>query len=313
MVPSGLIAEVAPQQEADTRRRFTEASPFPHVIIDNFFTESFFSRLLKDFPEAGTPDYIDFCRADGGAIGTDYANGTVSTFPPAFAELDRLVASDEFRSYITRLTGIDGLEYDGAYFGGGIRESRSGTFLPPHLDFNYHPVTHSHRRMNLLFYLNEDWQAEWGGNLQVHRDPNVFNKNDSLVHSYLPKRNRCLIFETSETSWHGFDRLVLPPEKSRRAFTIYYYTRSRPNAESIQLHNTEYVEPPLPEHFRAGHVLTDADVALLHEYIQRRDGRIRMLYDLRKEMDARMRNFKVYVLRAAARRALAPFRRLLGR
>jgi hypothetical protein len=102
----------------------------------------------------------------------------------------------------------------------------------------------------------------------------------------MPINNRCLIFETSETSWHGFDRLNLPEGKSRRAFTIYYYTKHRPHEADIKFRNTEYVEPPLPPHFGPGYTLTAADVDLLKEHLARRDGRIRMLYDLGTKLDA---------------------------
>jgi hypothetical protein len=47
--------------------------------------------------------------------------------------------------------------------GGGIRESPSGTFLPVHIDFNHHPRTLHHRRLNLLLYLNEQWDDGLGG------------------------------------------------------------------------------------------------------------------------------------------------------
>ena len=284
-----MVNRRATDEVAKCQEQFVNANPFPHVIIDDFFTPEFVAELERDFPRKSEA-YDRFCVEDGGKIGTNYSNGKVEEFPPAFARLDALVRHKDFRKHITAATGIGGLEYDAEYFGGGIRESRSRTFLPPHLDFNHHPKTHSHRRMNLLFYLNPEWKEEWGGNLQVHRDPNVYNRNDSLVHSYMPVNNRCLIFETSEVSWHGFDRLNLPEGMSRRAFTIYYYTKTRPNADKIKFHNTEYAEPPLPQHFEPGYVLNEDDVALLQEYIGRRDDRIRMLYDLRAEMDVKMRH-----------------------
>ncbi len=294
------------------RAQFEAAQPFPHLIVDDFFTPEFFARLQQDFPGPGL-GYDRFCIEDGGQVGTNYANGEVASFPPAFKELDALMQDAGFQRLVTAMTGVEQPEYDATYFGGGIRESRSGTFLPPHLDFNHHPLTKHHRRLNLLFYLNEDWKEEWGGNLQVHRDPTVFRSNDSLVHSYLPARNRCLVFETSETSWHGFDRLRLPPGMTRRAFTVYYYTRHRPDEAKIQLHNTEYVEPPLPAHLRPGHVLTEEDVTLLHEYITRRDDRIRMLYRLRMELDAKLRNATVFAFRTLAHRVLSRAKRAILR
>jgi len=268
--------------------QFVNANPYSHLVVDNFFKADFLASLQRDFP-VKSEEYDRFCIEDGGRIGTNYANGQVETFPPAFKQLDALIKSKAFLDYIQKLTGIEKLQYDPQYFGGGIRESRSGTFLPPHLDFNHHPASLTHRRLNLLFYFNPEWQEEWGGNLQVHRDPIEFS-GISAVYSYMPLNNRCLIFETSEISWHGFDRLNLPEDRSRRAFTLYYYTERRPNEQSVKFHNTEYVEPPLPPHFIAGHTLSEADVSLLNEYIARRDSRIRMLYDLRADLDAKVRH-----------------------
>jgi len=304
-----FVRRASADEISRTRASFENADPFPHAVIDDFFTEEFFTRLQQEFPQPG-PDYDRFCIEDGGQVGTNYANGQPSTFPPAFAQLDALVRHRAFREHVAALTGIEALDYDPMYFGGGIRESRSGTFLPPHLDFNHHPRTKFHRRMNLLFYLNEEWQAQWGGNLQVHRDP---QSGGEVVHSYMPSRNRCLVFETSEHSWHGFDRLRLPPGQSRRAFTIYYYTEHRPDEASVQFHNTEYVEPPLPDRLEPGYVLTEEDVNLLREMIARRDGRIRMLYDIRAQLDARIRRYSIFKVRTMGFRMAARLRRALGR
>ena len=280
-----LVNSRSAKEITQLRQQFTSADPFPHMVVDNFFTADFLRSIERDFP-VKDENYNRFCADDDGRIGTNYANGDLAQFPRAFKQLDALIQSKAFLNYVSALTGIRELEYDPNYFGGGIRESSSGTFLPPHVDFNYNASTHSHRRMNLLFYFNQEWDESWGGNLQIHQDPNVFNENNSLVRSYQPINNRCLIFETSETSWHGFDRLNLPEGKSRRAFTIYYYTKHRPNEENIKFHNTEYVEPPLPTHLGPGYTLTKADVDLIKEYLMRRDLRIRMLYDLTSEVDA---------------------------
>ena len=103
--------------------------------------------------------------------------------------------------------------------------------------------------------------------------------------SIAPVFNRCLIFETSEISWHGFDRLNPPDGITRRAWTVYFYTKTRPNEDEIPLRNTEYVEPPMPQHIAAGYTLRDDDVKILQEGYVRRDDRIRMLYALRREFD----------------------------
>jgi 2-oxoglutarate-Fe(II)-dependent oxygenase superfamily protein len=269
----------------ELRVQFQTAEPFPWIVLENFLTRNFVDRLVADFPQPG-PDYAKYCLGDDGQIGPNYANPNPQEFPAAFRLLDSLISGDGFSSLLSKITGIPDLEYDPDYFGGGIRESQSQVFLPPHIDFNHHPRTMSHRRLNLLVYLNEDWMEEWGGAIQVHRDPRVHRK-DSMIASFPPVLNRCFIFETSERSWHGFNRLVPPPGRSRRAFKVYYYTKDRPDAGAVGWHNTEYVEPPLPVRFAAGHVLTEEDELVLNEAIVRRDARIELLYRIRAEADGK--------------------------
>jgi hypothetical protein len=265
--------------------QFMRADPFPWLVLDEFLRPQFVAELCRGFPPKDR-DYDRYCLADDGTVGTDYANATLEVFPPAFQELDRLLRGDAFLRFLGEITGIDGLLDDPEYFGGGIRESQARAFLPAHIDFNYHPRTLSHRRLNLLIYLNEAWEEDWGGAIQVHRDPTLYKGHD-IVASFAPIVNRCFLFETSERSWHSFSRLCPPPGRSRRAFTIYYYTTSRPDAERVTLRNTEYVEPPLPARLVEGYVLTAEDVDLLAEAIARRDDRIQMLYRLRAEADGK--------------------------
>lgn len=265
---------------------FQAAYPYPHLCIDDFFSEAFTRALAADFPDRSDPEYARFCIEDGGEPGENYANGEVASFTPAFRVLDRLSSDPAFLAYLSKLTGIDGLEFDPDYNGGGIRESRSKTFLPVHLDFNYHPKTLSHRRLNFLLYLNPVWEKEWGGNIQVHLDPRE-HRERSLVSSFAPLMNRVFIFETSEHSWHGFDALDPPPGVARRAWSIYYFTKDRPDADAIRRRNTEYVEPGLPAHLQPGATLTQADLEHLRTLLRRRDDRIAMLYDIRRTFDDR--------------------------
>lgn len=287
MDPLHDLVAVRPDAEcAQIAERFGSAYPFPHVCIDGFFSDAFAAQLIDDFPVAGTAEYDRYCDGEGGASRRNYANGDPATFPPAFRTLDALSASPGFLEYLAKLTGIADLQFDPKYVGAGIRESMNGAVLPPHIDFNYHPDSLHHRRINFLLYLNPDWDPAWGGNIQMHLDPNTY-RDRSRIASFTPLANRVVVFETSETSWHGFDKVLPPPGRGRRAWSIYYYTPDREGGASIRRRNTEYVEPTLPERFHAGHVLDEADVAALADMLWRRDARIRMLYEQRRTFEDR--------------------------
>src|SRR5262249_41066998 len=149
-----------------------------------------------------------------------------------------------------------------------------------HVDFNYHPRTKTHRRLNLIVYLNHEWDEAWGGTLELHSNP--WNPATNRTLRVLPLFNRAVIFETSEVSWHGFSRIDLPADKkalSRKSFAIYLYTKERPRAETAAPHATIYVPDALPADLIAGKLLATEDVAELHGRFSRLRTQLRYLYD----------------------------------
>lgn len=172
----------------------------------------------------------------------------------AYALADDLFQSAEFSSLFSNLTGIPNLLYDRMYVGGGTHENRPGQELDPHVDFNYHPHQGWHRRLNLIVYLNPEWNEDWGGSIEFHEDP-WRPPEQNRIRRVVPLANRAILFETSERSWHGFEVIRQPPDHppiSRKSLAIYMYTKERPPAETAPAHATVYVERPLPFVLRPG-------------------------------------------------------------
>jgi hypothetical protein len=254
--------------------RFREAQPFRHVVIDDFLAPEFCTRLLAEFP----PFEHGNARNEAGELGNKSTVERIRTLGPAYAALDDGIRSREFLDLIGRITGIAELLYDPWYFGGGTHENREGQDLDPHVDFNRHPVERWHRRLNLIVYLNREWDDAWGGSLELHSDPRAPDDRVTLI---TPLYNRAVIFETTERSWHGFSRIALPEARktlSRKSIALYFYTKQRPAEELADTHSTIYVDRPLPERFRAGHTLTAADVEELRVLLARRDQHNQRLY-----------------------------------
>lgn len=255
-------------------RQFQQAKPFRHVQIEGFFASDYLGCLRAAFP-AFDPR---FARNEQGEIGNKAVVERIRGIGPAYAALDDLIQSKDFLALVSQLTGVPDLLYDPWYFGGGTHENRHGQDLDAHVDFNRHPITGWHRRLNLIVYLNPEWEEAWGGCLDLHRDPAAA---DDEVKRIAPLDNRCVIFETNEISWHGFERIDLPEDRrtlSRRSIALYFYTQDRPVEELADSHSTIYVDRPLPERFGAGHTLSETDAEELRVLITRRDQHIQRLY-----------------------------------
>lgn len=272
--PESLINPEVLANSTEIAARFAPREPFRHVVIDQFLNSGFADRLLAEFPsfERGN------ARNEAGELGNKSTVERVHDLGTAYRQLDELVKSDAFLNQIGRITGIDNLLYDPFYFGGGTHENREGQDLDSHVDFNRHPVENWHRRLNLIIYLNRQWEDAWGGSLEIHSDPRSDDDRISLI---TPIFNRCVIFETTETSWHGFSRITLPESRkqlSRRSIALYFYTKDRPSEELAETHSTIYVDRPLPAHFAAGRTLSEADVEELRVLLKRRDQHNQRLY-----------------------------------
>src|SRR5215468_4456762 len=265
--------------------RFAQRYPFRHVVIDDFFAPDSCEELLAAFPpfESGN------ARNEAGELGGKSTIEKIRGLGPSYAALDDLVQTSKFLDLIGRITGIPHLLYDPWYFGGGTHENRHGQDLDAHVDFNRHPVERWHRRLNLIVYLNHEWDEAWGGSLQLHSDP---RSPDDRVTTIAPLFNRAVIFETTEWSWHAFPPIALPAERrdlARRSIALYFYTTERPAEELADTHSTIYVDRPLPERFRPGLTLAQADVDELRVLLTRRDHHNQRLYrdvtDLTRQLE----------------------------
>ena len=264
--------------------QFQRQEPFRHVVIDGFLQPEIAAALLAEFPAFDPAHAIN----ENGEVGKKAVCERIRALGPNYSRLDAFIQTQEFLGLVSRISSIPGLLYDPHYFGGGTHDNRNGQSLDAHVDFNRHPITHTHRRLNLIIYLNPDWQAEWGGVLELHSDP---RSGDDAITRVVPLFNRAVIFETTERSWHGFSPIALPTQRqdeARRSIALYFYTTQRPVEEVAATHSTVYVDRPLPGHLAVGLTLTPADVDEIKGLLRERDQHIQRLYREAKQRNARL-------------------------
>lgn len=202
-------------QADDLRRRFTQGLPTPHLVLDDFLQSDAARRALASFPPPGD-GWIHYLHYNERNFGMNDR----TRLPEAAREVIDELNSPAFLSLLREITGMS-LCADTSLEGGGLHQSERDGYLHLHADFTVHPHRPTWRRsLNLLIYLNPDWNEAWGGHLELW-DPEV----RECVQRIAPAYNRAVLFYTHEKSFHGFpDPLGCPADVTRKAFALYYFT-----------------------------------------------------------------------------------------
>lgn len=214
---------------------YQSASPFPHAVIDDFVPLEVVRQVVAEYPRdrAEWDLYLDEGNSNKLAISDELRLGPVAR--QLVAELN----GGAMIRFLEAMTGIPGLVPDPHLLGGGLHQLDPGGFLRVHADFNHHPHLKLDRRLNFLLYLNEGWQPEWGGALELWNG-DMSAREASIV----PVAGRAVVFSTTSTSYHGNPEPVACPEgMARRSIALYYYTNGRPDEERAERHSTLYQTP----------------------------------------------------------------------
>ena len=219
------------------RPGYDEARPFPHAVIDDFLPAENLDAVLD---ELSGPTEISHTQRFDNAEERKLATDDEARLPPTARHLLAQLNSAAFLEFLETLTGISGLIPDPHFVGGGVHEIERGGFLKVHADFNRHRRLGLDRRINLLLYLNHDWKEEYGGHLELWS-----GDMQRCEQRILPVFNRCVIFNTTDTAYHGHpEPLTCPEGMTRRSLALYYYTAGRPAGEASVDHGTLFRPRP---------------------------------------------------------------------
>jgi hypothetical protein len=216
-------------------RQFRENQPYPHLHFRGFLNPQVAQEMASEFPGLETDAWTRYKHRNENKVGL----AKRSQFPQFLGEVVDELNSDPFVHWLSKVTGIPGLLADSSLEGGGLHQSGPGGFLNIHTDFSMH---HYHknwrRRVNLILYLNPNWQEQWGGAIELW-DKDV----RQCVARVPPLFNDALIFETNDISYHGFPEPLRCPEgESRKSVALYYYTLE--SSAGVSARSTNYRARP---------------------------------------------------------------------
>ena len=230
--------ELSSKEILTLHKEYLSAAPFPHIAIDNFLEKSFAVRLEDECREANTNVNVsnDFTQKGKLAL-NDWA-----LMPPLMEKTCGFFNSGRFVTIVEQITGIKGLIADPHLEGGGLHRTERGGFLKMHTDFNFNKRLNLHRRINVLYYLNSQYQEDWDGALKLSLTP--ARERSSQMKAIAPIFNRLVIFNTNDKTSHGHpEPHLFPSDTPRTSLAVYYYSNKKPISERGRLNTvtTKYV------------------------------------------------------------------------
>jgi Rps23 Pro-64 3,4-dihydroxylase Tpa1-like proline 4-hydroxylase len=209
-------------------KQFSSAKPFEHVIINNFLRDDIVDLLYTKFPTPEKNISLNW-HFYNNPIEKKYAlNDFTSSELETYKSIFDYFQSDEFVNHMKGVVGIDNLEIDPHLHGAGLHLYPNNGKLDMHLDYSIHPISGKERRVNLIYYLNKDWNESWGGDLEL-RDKDL---NEDTKVKISPKFNSAALFRTCDISFHGIPQPIkCPNDEYRKSIAIYYVSDPRENAD----------------------------------------------------------------------------------
>lgn len=239
---------------------FKRAEPFPHFVMDEFYPPPVADEIAKELERMP----LELMEHDDHAEQVNkYWQPSVDKVPGRVRECLEEFNDIGFRGFLSQATGIKNLKADHGFVGGGVHIHTAGGRLGVHVDFNRHPVTNLHRRLNLLCFFNRGWEPEWGGQLELWSKQRCgchpeLGPSPGCPHckglGWVPKEcvqridpimNRAVLLATTDFGFHGVAPITCPPDRRRCSLAFYYYTETRPNGEaSPNFHWSTWPEIP---------------------------------------------------------------------
>ena len=134
-----------------------------------------------------------------------------------------------------KITNIDNLVYDEYMHGSGLHVYPSKGKLNVHLDYEKHPFSGKERKLNIILFMNKNWNDEWHGANELW-DAELKN----CVTETSVKFNRAIIFKTNDISYHGVTKEIACPLHKYRKILAYYYVSPLTNIKKNYRNKAEF-------------------------------------------------------------------------
>jgi Rps23 Pro-64 3,4-dihydroxylase Tpa1-like proline 4-hydroxylase len=220
-----------PGKVEELRATYRDAKPFPHVIMDNLFSEALLDSLLVEMSRMGRDRWKN--------IEQDTRERTLrmrsaAEMGAAGDQLLSIVHAAAFLYFLSEITGVPQLLPDPYLQGAGYALMRRSDYFNVHSDRNVAYETGLVRRLAMIVFLNKSWSPEYYGELELwshdakHCDVSI-----------APLYNRTVLFEVANPNFHGVPTpLACPADRMRQSFILYYHTAASNDGLELKPHTS---------------------------------------------------------------------------
>jgi len=201
-----------------------ESNPFPYVIIPDFINTEYYNKIKSNFPSEPDENWWKYENP----LEVKYALDNLELMDGVISNVFYALSHDNTIDKFKKIFNIPDLEYDPHCHGAGLHMHPRYGRLNMHLDYEIHPLSNKQRLLNIILYLNDDWNPDWNGDTQLWNN----NVSECIVKSY-PKGNSAIVFVTTEQSWHGVPDIILCPQGEYRKTLAFYYVSDLKNNKNI--------------------------------------------------------------------------------
>lgn len=152
-----------------------KAEPYRYLVIEDFINTEHLAQIIKEFPPIITRGSFPLESLQI----SDFFNKLVVDF---FSPQLRALTEEKFGINLQKTAGMLTLR--------GHTGKEDGKI---HIDSKGKVIT-------FLLYLNDNWQADQGGNLRILNNAHDI---EDFAHEVQPKAGTLVVFECSENAWHG--------------------------------------------------------------------------------------------------------------
>lgn len=210
----------------DLQTEFQVGDRIASCYMDDLLDEADARAIYQAFPKPSEMLLLKDLRE------FKYVGLQMNRFHPILEEIIYAFQHPGVVQLVSEITGIPNLLPDEYLYAGGISLMHQGCYLNPHLDNSHDKDRQNYRVMNLLYYVTPDWQAEYGGNLELW-DRGV-KQPCRTIHS---RFNRLVMMVTHRSSWHSVSKVL---HQGQRCCVSNYYFSPHPLEEGDYFHITSF-------------------------------------------------------------------------